>query len=235
MIKLLSMKKILKYFTPFEWSLWAVSIATVVGFYIGFRNTEWTYLVTTILGVTSLIFLAKGNLIGLILTLIFSVFYVIVAITYRYYSEVITYGTMTLPIGIVCLIQWIKNPYKDKKHEVEIVELKKDDYVYIIVLGAIVSIIMYFILGWIKTPNLEISTISIFTSFVASYLSLKRSRFYAVAYAVNDIILIALWAFASATDLSYLTIIICFVSFFANDFYAFINWTKIYKKQRMGL
>ena len=82
------MKKIFKYFSIFEWLLWLGSIVTVVVFFIVFQNKEYLYLVATITGVTSLIFISKGNIVGLILSAIFSVFYVIVAITYRYYSEI---------------------------------------------------------------------------------------------------------------------------------------------------
>ena len=229
------MKKIFKYFTIFEWLLWLGSIVTVVVFFIVFQNKEYLYLVTTITGVTSLIFISKGNIAGLILSAIFSVFYVIVAITYRYYSEIITYTFMTLPISILSIIQWIKNPFKGNKAEVEVAKLDKETYMYIILGGVCVSILFYFVLDWLKTPNLEFSTISIFTSFIASFLSLKRSPFYALAYAVNDIVLIILWVLASLKDLSYLAIVICFASFFVNDLYGFYNWSKMLKRQSKEL
>ena len=200
--------------------------------FIVLKNKEWLYLVTTIVGATALIFLAKGNLVGIILSIAFSVFYSVVAITFRYYSEIITYFGMTLPIEIISLIQWIRHPFKGEKTEVEIVKLKNEEYLYIVVAGAVVTILFYFILKWLNTSNLIFATISIFTSFVAAILSLKRSRFYAIAYALNDIVLIILWTLATLDDLSYLAIVICFVSFFINDVYAFINWTKMYKNQR---
>jgi nicotinamide mononucleotide transporter PnuC len=231
MIKLWGMKKIFKYFSLFEWLLWVGSIITVVVFFIVLQNKERLYLVTTITGVTSLIFLAKGNAVGLILSTIFSIFYVIVAITFRYYSEVITYAFMTLPISVISFIQWIKNPFKGNKSEVEIAVLKKETYFYIIVAGATISMFFYFILVWFNTPNLIFSVVSIFTSFVAAYLSLKRSPFYALAYALNDIILIVLWILATIDDLSYLAIVICFVSFLINDLYGFYNWNKMLKRQ----
>ena len=221
----------MKYFSIFEWILWLGSIITVVIFFIVLKNPEWLYLVTTITGITSLIFLSKGNLVGLILSTIFSVFYVIVAINYRYYSEIITYSFMTLPITILSLIQWIKNPFKGNKSEVQVARLEKETYLNIVVAGAAISIIFYFVLTWLNTPNLIFSTISIFTSFVASYLSLKRSPFYALAYAANDIVLIVLWALATVKDLSYLAIVICFASFFANDIYGFFNWNRMLKRQ----
>lgn len=232
MVKYYGMKKLLKYFTPFEWILWSVSVVSIIVFFIAFKNEQYLFLATSLVGVTSLIFLAKGNLVGLILTLAFSVAYTIIAFISHYWSEVITYFGMTLPIGIVCLIQWIKNPHKGKKTEVEIVELDKKEYGKIFVIAAIITIVFYWILKWCETPNLIFATLSIFTSFIACYLSVKRSRFYAIAYFLNDIILIILWSLACVNDLSYLAIVLCFVSFMANDLYGFINWTKMYKRQR---
>ena len=60
--------------------------------------------------------------------------------------------------------------------------------------GAIISTaVFYFILKYFKNANLIMSTVSITTSFLASYLTFCRSPFYALAYASNDIVLIILW------------------------------------------
>ena len=69
------------------------------------------------------------------------------------------------------------------------------------------------------------------TSFLAVYLTFRRSPYYALAYAANDVVLIVLWTLAAIEDLSYLSVIICFVMFLANDLYGFLNWRKMQKKQ----
>ena len=58
-----------------------------------------------------------------------------------------------------------------------------------------------------------------------------RSPYYAIAYAGNDIVLIVLWVLASIQDISYLPMVLCFVMFFANDIYGFINWKRMRKRQ----
>ena len=63
------------------------------------------------------------------------------------------------------------------------------------------------------------------------YLTFRRSPYYALAYAANDVVLIVLWTLAAIEDLSYLSVIICFVMFLANDLYGFLNWRKMQKKQ----
>lgn len=101
----------------------------------------------------------------------------------------------------------------------------------IIIVGIIVTIIFYFILKALNTSNLIVSTISVFTSFIAVGFTLFRSRFYALGYALNDIVLIILWSLACVENISYLPMVICFVTFFIFDVYGFINWTKMLKNQ----
>lgn len=75
------------------------------------------------------------------------------------------------------------------------------------------------------------STISVTTSFLAAYLTFRRSLLYAIGYATNDIVLIILWIMSTIKDVSYLSVVICFIVFFFSDIYGFINWSKMGKKQ----
>ena len=78
------------------------------------------------------------------------------------------------------------------------------------------------------------STVSIATSFSASYLMLFRNPYYAVAYAANDVVLIILWVLAAMEDIKYIPVIVCFVIFFINDVFGFISWQKRKKQQKMN-
>ena len=75
--------------------------------------------------------------------------------------------------------------------------------------------------------------LSVLTSFLAAYLTLRRNRFYAVAYAANDVVLIAMWVLAAIEDITYLPMIICFVAFLVLDVYGFINWSRMLKRQSL--
>ena len=79
--------------------------------------------------------------------------------------------------------------------------------------------------------NLIPSTISVTTSFVAVYLTFRRSPYFALAYASNDIVLIILWILASIYDAKYISVVVCFVAFLVNDIYGFVNWRKMKKRQ----
>ena len=157
---------------------------------------------------------------------IFSIFYGVVSFGFKYYGEMITYLGMTAPMAIISLISWLTHPFKGKKIEVEINKLGKKEVAFSFVLTGVITLVFYFILKMLNTTNLLISALSVATSFIAAYLTFRRSPYFALAYAANDVVLIVMWIMATATDISYLSVIICFVIFLINDLYGFISWLK---------
>ena len=224
------MKKILGTLNKFDIILYSSGvICSILGFII-FKNTEYLNLINTILGLTALIFIAKGNPFGQFLTIVFSIIYSIISFSFKYYGELITYVCLTGPAALASLISWLKN-LNGEKLEVKVNELKIKEYIFLFFLSSIVTIAFYFILNALNTNNLLLSTFSVFTSFTASYLTFRRSRFYALGYVANDIVLIILWILASLSSKEYVSVVICFIFFLINDLYGFINWNKLYKNQ----
>lgn len=221
----------LKYFTKAELLLWCASVLLIAVSFLLFDRENVLTLAASMIGATSLIFNAKGNPFGQLLTVVFSVLYGMISWTFTYYGEMITYLGMTAPMAVFALISWLKNPFNGNKSEVEVNRLRGKEIIFMVLLAALVTFVFYFILGAFHTANLALSTLSVTTSFLAVYLTFRRSAFYAAAYAVNDIVLIFLWTLASFSDSSYLSVVICFVMFLANDIYGFINWSKMQKRQ----
>ena len=219
------------YFTKFEKVLWVFSVSVILISFLLFDKENYLTLIASLIGVTSLIFCAKGNPTGQILMIIFSSIYGYISLSYDYYGELITYVGMTLPMSAIALVAWLKNPFKGRKSEVEVDKINKKDAVIMWVLTVIVTVILYFVLKYFGTANLLISTVSVTTSFLAVYLSYKRSPYFALAYAFNDVVLIILWGLAAMDDISYLSVIICFTVFLINDLYSFSNWIKMQKRQ----
>lgn len=216
--------------SKYERGLWLCSSIIIISSFVLSSSTNYLSLIASLIGVSALIFVAKGYVIGQILTVVFSIFYGIISFYFQYYGEMITYLGMTSPIAILTVISWIKNPY-GKTSEVAVNQMSKRQIAVMLSLSAVVTIIFYFILKELDTANLLISTISITTSFLASYLTLMRSSYYAVAYMANDVVLIILWVLATIMDRAYLPMIICFIMFLINDLYGFINWQKMKKRQ----
>ena len=224
----------LRTLTKFEWGLWLVSLTVVtVSFFVLGKSDPLT-LIASLIGATALIFVAKGAVLGQILTVIFSLFYAVVSYRFRYYGEMITYLGMTTPIALMSIVSWLRHPYQHKKSEVEVASLTKRRLVWMILMAAATTAAFYFVLRYFNTTNLTVSTVSITTSFLASYLMLFRSPAYALAYAANDVVLIILWVLATFSDSSYLPMVICFAMFFCNDLYGFCNWQRMKKRQSAG-
>lgn len=213
------MKKLINYFTLNEIMLWSSSVLLIVSSFCLFDKENYLTLIASLVGATALIFVAKGNPIGQFLMVIFSLLYGLISYTFAYYGEMITYLGMTAPMAVFALISWLKNPYIGNKSEVEVNKLSSKEIVFYAFLTAIVTYVFYYILKVFNTANLMLSTISITTSFIAVYLTYRRSAYYALAYAANDIILIGLWTLAMLSEKSYMSVVICFIMFLVNDIY----------------
>ncbi len=223
-------KKYLFGLTKFEIILWTVSAVVICLSFLLSKSSYFISLAGSLIGITSLIFLAKGYVAGQILIIIFSVFYGIVSFYNEYYGEMITYLCMTTPMAVVALIQWIKHPYKDT-NEVEVRSVPKVHKYLITVSAIVVTSAFYFILKYLGNASLVASIISITTSFIAAYLTAVRSSYCTLAYACNDIVLIILWIVASVNNTDNIPMIACFSMFLINDLYGFYSWKKMEKRQ----
>lgn len=218
--------------SKFELVLWLSSVAVVtVSFFLS-PDRNVLSLIDSLIGVTALIFISKGYVVGQVLLILFAVLYGIISFEYRYYGEMITYLGMSAPIAGLAVISWLRHPYKDSK-EVEVNRhLKMSTWVMLLLLTAAVTAGFYFILKALGNNNLLVSTISVTTSFLAASLTFLRSPYYGLGYAANDAVLIALWVLAAAENPEYVPMIFCFVMFLLNDLYGFFNWRRMSKRQQ---
>ena len=225
-------KKLFDYFSRNEMILWCSSVAFIVLSFCIFDRENFLTLSASLIGVTSLIFNAKGNPFGQFLVVIFSLLYGIISFTFAYYGEMITYLGMTMPMAVFALVSWLKNPYNGNRSEVKVNSISKKETVFMWIVTVVITGVFYFILDAFHTANIIPSTISVTTSFLAVYLTFRRSSYYALACAANDIVLIVLWVLASIADTRYISVVVCFLAFFVNDVYGFINWKRMKERQR---
>ena len=225
------MKKLINYFTKAEIILWCSSVVMIFLSFIISQDSGYLGFVASLIGVTALILCAKGNPLGQVFMIVFCCMYTYISYTFSYYGEMITYACMSLPMAAVSLISWLRHPFKGNKAEVKVNRLKGKEYIIMLVLTVVVTVTFYYILRAFNTANLIPSTFSVTTSFAAAYLTYRRSPYYALWYVANDIVLIVLWTLAAMKDISYVSVIICFVTFLANDIYGFISWRKMEKRQ----
>lgn len=227
-----TINKLTNYFSKLEIALWLTSITLIISSFCIFDRVNYLTLIASLIGVTSIIINAKGNPLGQFLMIIFSLLYGIISYTFSYYGEMITYLGMTMPMALFSLVAWLRHPFKGKKSEVEVNQISKRETLFMSLLAIIVTIIFYYILKHFNTANLYPSTLSVTTTFIAVYLTFRRSPYFSIAYASNDIVLIVLWVLASITDRKYISVVVCFIAFLFNDIYGFVNWKIMEKRQQ---
>ena len=133
-------------------------------------------------------------------------------------------------MAICAIVSWVRHPYQGTR-EVEVHRLTRRQAAILWPAALGVSVLFYFILRALGNANLLVSTLSITTSFIPSYLTYYRSPYYALGYAANDLVLIVLWSISATGDLAYLPMVACFVMFLLNDLYGFFNWKRMEKRQ----
>lgn len=216
----------IKVLTFREKIFWIVSIVIVVLSNLFTNSLDPLTLAAVLIGITSLAFFAKGHILAQILMIIFSILYIIISFRFHYYGEVIIYLVLSLPMSIISLITWCKNPSTSNTSEVAIRKVSAKNLLVLGIICLIITIIFYFVLHRLNTPNLLVSSISIFTSFFSETLTVLRSSYYGLGYAANDLVLIIMWLLASFEDIAYIPVVINFVIFLFYDIYGFYSWKK---------
>lgn len=229
------LKKFVNYFSKVEIALWCSSVMLIIASFCIFDRGNVLTLLASLIGITALIFCAKGNPLGQALMVAFSLLYGYISFSFAYYGEMITYLGMSMPMAVIALVSWLRNPYKSNKAEVKVNTVRAPEILFICALAVLVTILFYFILDRFGTANVIPSTLSVTTSFIAVYLTFRRSPYFALVYSLNDIVLIILWTLASFYDTKYISVVVCFIAFFANDIYGYVSWQKMKIRQSKEL
>lgn len=228
----MKMKNPFKTLSVFEWILMMTSVVVVTISFLIPQEKDVVSLIASLFGVISLIFLAKGNVFGQMLCLIFSTLYAVVSFYNKLYGEIIIYGCITLPVCISQIISWIRHPFKDN-NEVEVGKTTLKSILIPLLISLSVSVGVYFLLKAFNTQSLTLSTLSFGFSLFASLLGYFRSPYFCLGFVFNDIVVISLWAIQAAENISVLPMVFCFVMFLLNDLYGTFNWKRMEKRQKL--
>lgn len=219
-----------KGFTIFEWCLWIGSLAAITAAQFAARSDDYLSYSASLVGVTSLIFAARGDPAAPLLCCVFSVIYAIVSYSFAYYGEMIIYLFMQIPVSLASFITWLKNLNRENI-QVKTGKMTLETLMIVLVLDVVITSVFFFILQYFHTANLIPGTISVATSFAALFLMALRIPQYALAFILNDVVMIVLWSLAISRDLSYISLVVCFSIFLINDGYTFICWMKRQRKE----
>lgn len=215
-----------KGLTKFEWCLWLFSLTAITAAQFGSGSTDYLSYAASLVGVTALIFAARGDPFAIILSICFSVMYATISYFFTYYGEMIINLGLQLPISVASLITWRKNLTKKDGVHVKTGKLTLKKTLIMLALDAIITVLFHFLLKYFNTANLIPSTISVATSFGALFFMALRLPQHALIFILNDVVMIVLWSLALISDISYISLVVCFSIFLLNDTYTFISWLK---------
>lgn len=98
----------IKSLTRREWCLWLASLAVVLIANLITPELDPLTMTAALVGVTSLVFAAKGNVWSQVLMIVFSILYGVISFRFHYWGEMITYFGMTLPMAVWSTVTWLK-------------------------------------------------------------------------------------------------------------------------------
>lgn len=227
MDKLNLVKKIFKDWNIFEFIFLIVGVTIETVLFIVFGN-KWYGLVYTLLYFLTALLMAKRKRACCLIGIISTGFYAMVAYYQRYYGEMIVALLFTLPLMIFTLITWSTNKDELKPKDVKPNTGQMRTELIVLALSQVVmSVGYYFLLRVFNTDNLILSVLSVAVSFVASWLTMRRSNYMFIAYVINDIVLIILWLSPLVCgDFSIIPIVFGQFLLLINDAYGFIVWTR---------
>lgn len=227
------MKKAISSLGILDITVWCLSVTLVIVSYFLSAEPNILNTITSLVGVSALIFVAKGQVLGQILLAAFALLYGTVSVFQSYYGETAICLFLSLPLAAFAIITWYKNPY-DESGEVKISRVGVKEWMALIPLTLCVTVAFYFILSALGTASPVWSTVSVATSFLAAGLTVLRSPFFALGYVANDVILIILWTIAALGDPACISMVVCFFAFLINDSYSFICWYRRKTKQAIN-
>ncbi|MDE6474036.1 MAG: nicotinamide riboside transporter PnuC [Clostridia bacterium] len=222
-------KKIFGQWHSAELILYIAGLALITTMSICFK-ASWISAVTGILGLSCVMFAAKGKVIGIFFTWGMIIFYSILSFQNKYYGEVFINLCMMFPMTIIQLISWLKHLGKD--YVVKVNSITKKEIIIVSVVAVISFAVFYFVLRAIHTSQLIFSTISIVTSILATYFQSRRSKYGFLSFLFNDAVLCVLWFFATLDDIKNIAMLIAVALYVVCDIYGFISWGVLQKRQQ---
>lgn len=229
-----SVKDFVRQIKWYEWLYMSIFICIIICLSCVFKS-NLIVLFNSIFGILTVFFLAKGKVIGNVLGIVQCILYVIVSYFNKFYGEIILCCFITIPLYVVTIITWLKNlSNKDKVVQVN-KSLSSTEWVVSLLIVALISFGLYFLLDYFNTAYLIVSTFSVFSCIMAGYLAVRRSEYNFIFYILNNIVCICLWLFViiQNNDLSYVSIVVQYTMFLILNIVGTCNWLKLKKIQKL--
>lgn len=219
------MKKLFKDWKAFEIGLLIISVLSILVSAIVFKSQILT-LMTSLIGILCALLQAKGKIISQFVGLLEVILYPILSYQNQYYGEVIIYVFIVFPMYLYGVISWVTHKNKETA-TVEANQISKKEWIILSFASLVSFVVLYYVLKYFNTSQLIISSLSMVTSLIATYLITRRSKYSFLFYIGNDIILILLWGIPVLKgNFSLLPMLLDPIILFINDNYGWRNWNE---------
>jgi len=219
------MKKLFKDWKAFEIGLLVFGVIAIV-FSSMICKSEMLTILASLVGVICSLSQAKGKVFSQFIGITEVILYSILSYQNHYYGEVIIDVVIVFPMYIYGVISWMTHK-NEETHTVEPNQISKKEWGMLTLASAIGFVALYYVLKYFNTSQLLISSLSMITSLIATYLITRRSKYSFLFYIGNDIILILLWGIPILQgDFYLLPILVENMILLMNDSYGLKNWNE---------
>lgn len=219
------MRKLFKDWKTFEIGLLVSAVLSISVSAIIFKSEILT-LFTSLVGIFCAILQAKGKVLSQFVGIAEVILYSILSYQNHYYGEIIIYALIVFPMYMYGVFSWVTHK-NEKTDTVEPNRISKKEWIILGLVNAIGFVALYYLLKYFNTSQLIISSLSMITSLMATYLIVRRSKYSFLFYMANDVILILLWGMPVIQgSLLLLPMLIDPVILLINDSYGLRNWNE---------
>ncbi len=219
-------KKIIKYFTPFQWA----EVLAVTGFTVYFALTDESGLTlynilsafAAICGINCVVLCAAGRKAQYYWGFVNIAAYVAVSWISRFYGEVMLNALYYLPSQFVGIYMWKKNMEKDSGDTVKGRRMKPLPAVLLLI-GTAVAIVLYkLLLSALGGNSAWLDSASTVISVTANLLMIMRYREQWLLWMIVDTVTVLMWAGKGDPIMTTMWAV-----YLINAIYGYINWTKM--------
>lgn len=219
------MKKLFKDWKPFEIGLLVFDIIAI-GISSAIAKSEILTILTSLAGVICVLLQAKGKVLSQFVGIAEVILYSILSYQNHYYGEIIIYVLVVFPMYVYGVFSWVTHK-NEETDTVEPNQISKKEWIILTLASTIGFVALYYVLKYFNTSQLIISSLSMVTSLIATYLITRRSKYSFLFYIGNDIILILLWGIPIVQGEFYLLpILVENIILLMNDSYGLKNWNE---------
>ncbi len=222
------MKKILKYFTPFQW----VEVLAVTGFTIYFVLTDtvtpWQYnlvsSIAAICGIICVVLCAAGKKAQYYWGFANIIAYIVVSWMSRFYGEVMLNALYYLPTQFVGIYLWNKN-YNQEQAEVQGRKMRPVTTVIMLAVTALGIVLYRMLLIKLGGSSAWLDSTSTVISVVANALMVLRYREQWTLWIIVDAVTVIMWGMSGDPIMTTMWAV-----YLVNAVYGYVNWSRMSRR-----